>query len=194
MRFLDTMRTVRKTRNRSFVDTELPDIAKRQTAIFRQEFSRYLRLDDKAIYSRLEERVERLMKLKLKLLVSPSHHQIAFPPPWTMFNGNWTIPNSEAGGGVSIIAGRHYRVSQCLAPALLCDIAEPDLTDLSSCMGQQNFRDALLETRNFFMNAIVGWGTWPDTHRASRAIVIVEEVPEAELVRGRDAEEEENLI
>jgi hypothetical protein len=64
-------------------------MAKRQLAIFREEFPRHLNLQNERMYRKLEFVLAERMIMKLELLISPRHNRVAFIPPGTPYDPNW---------------------------------------------------------------------------------------------------------
>jgi hypothetical protein len=181
VRKTDMLATVQKVKNKHFRDNEVPEMAKRQMAIFMQEFYGYLPVDDDMFVEKMERWLAEVMTMKLELLISHLHHKIAFIPPGTPFDRIWMTAESEYGGGVEIKENCQYRVCLCLSPALIGDVEETSWSDKTSPeLLPQNFRDALLESRNFFPEEAGQWKGWPGSKLVSPATVIVEEVPSNE--------------
>jgi hypothetical protein len=170
--------TVQKVNNQHFRNNEVPHMAKRQLAVFLDEFEEYLPVNDDMLTEELQRRLIEVMAIKLQLLTFDLHHKIAFIPPGTPFDRNWMTAEFESGGGVSIKEDRQYRVCLCMSPALIGNVNDASRSsEASTELQPTNFRDALLESRNFFPKEAGQWKGWPGSHLLSPATVLVEEVP-----------------
>jgi hypothetical protein len=174
---MDMLATIWKVKNQHFRDNEVPQMAKCQTAIFMQEFEGYLPVNDGMFIEELEKWLAHVMTMKLELLVSETHHKLVFISPGTPFDRSWMEAVYESGGGVEIRESRQYRVCLCLSPALVGSVEDASWSDKTSPeLHASTFRDALLESRDFFPEEAVKWWVWPGSKPVSKATVIVEEV------------------
>jgi hypothetical protein len=169
--------TLRKVTNDQYREYKVPIMAKRQMAIFRKEYSRYLNLENEQLYEKLEDCLGSMMIMKLELLVSNSHNKVAFIPPGTLYDPAWM---KQTGGDTKadiVQKNKEYRVRLCLSPALIKDVPEPEWQDGNALGERQNYRGALLQSRNYFPEETGQWKGWPNSRMASKAEVILEEVP-----------------
>jgi hypothetical protein len=165
--------TIRKTTNKLFRDVEVPQMAKKQMAIFKEEFRRHLVPFENTFW---DDWLTQLMITKLELLISEKHHKIAFVPPGTVYDPAYMFAVDEHTGKFGIKNGVEYRVRICLMPAIIMDIPEQKWPEYDSIdCDPDKYRDALMASRNFFPETSGQW-QWDGCPRASQAWVIVDEV------------------
>jgi hypothetical protein len=171
--------TLRKVTNDQYRDYEVPIMAKCQMAIFKKEFSRHLNLKNEMMYQKPERCLGKIMIMKLELLICNSHNKVAFVPPGTPYDPAWMTQTGEDTNADIVKKDKEYRVRLCLSPALIKDVPEPVWQDGNppGDSEKQDFRDALLQSRNFFPEETGQWKGWPNSRVASKAQVILEEVP-----------------
>lgn len=116
------------------------------------------------------------MEMKLELLVSSSHHKLAFSPPGIPYDKSTmrgqTEDVNETGAKDN---SADYRVKICICPALYTCVPEPDLPDIDDLTFKvEKYKDALLENREFFSEKPRKYQGWEGSVLASPAIVFLE--------------------
>ena len=179
MRKQDTRATLFKINNKHFRDNELPAKAKHQMDIFIEEFRELIPwLDTKR--AELTTWLKYVMTIKIELLVSNQHHKMAFPPPGVPFDKETMHGFLENGDSPGLGEDwSKYRVKVCLSPALYKCISEPDWTDISGFdPTTDNYKDALLESRDFFPEEPSKYHGWEGSFLVAQALVSIEKYPE----------------
>jgi len=179
VRTLDTLATVRMSQNSHFREFEVPNLAAKQSADFYGEFANYLPLNQLLDHDgfKLKGWLHEVMRLKLELLVSRYHHRIEFVRPGTMFDSSWMteIPDEE---GSALIPDTQYRVRLCVSPALVGRIDDTKWSQGPvSTHESEEYKLALLESRDIFAENSVQEKASPRDGLISRAVVLVEAVP-----------------
>jgi hypothetical protein len=171
--------TLRKVMADQYRNYEIPEMAKRQMTIFKQEFSRYIDFDNEEMSGQLEQCLNQAMIVKLDLLISRLHNKVAFIPSGTVFDSNWMSALDDYACPMVMKKNTKYRVRICVSPALIMNVPEPDWQDGNppDPENRQDYRDALLQSRNFFPEVRGQWNGWPGSLPAHKAAVVVEEVP-----------------
>ncbi|KAF2819218.1 hypothetical protein CC86DRAFT_375357 [Ophiobolus disseminans] len=171
--------------NDYFRKTEVWEIAERQMTVFRQEFEDFLpMLRDEATFTVLVKWMKHLLSLKIELLVSDGLHKVCFIPPGTPLHPDTMVmrPETELGDQVRDDPAR-YCVKMCVSPALVVGVREPQwstaaVADADGSAGfPEDYKDALLTTRNFFPETPGMWQGREEPFVASPARVIVEKKP-----------------
>jgi hypothetical protein len=179
IRDLDMIATIRKVSNEHFRTHEIDGIAKHQMEIFRQELREHIpSLDDEEKYVDLIDWLKGVMIMKMDLLVSNKHHKLAFPPPGASYDAH--IMDGITEDNVAPKKGQevHYRVKLCWSPAVYENIAEPEWTDANALDSHpEKYKEALLESRNFFAEEPGKYQGWEGSFLAAQAQVIIEEIP-----------------
>jgi len=172
----DTIATLFKINNRHFRDNELPAKAKHQMDIFIEEFRKLIPwLDTKR--AELTTWLKYAMIIKIELLVSNQHHKMAFPPPGVPFDKETMHGFLENGDSPGLGEDwSKYRVKVCLSPALYKCIPEPEWSDFHSIT--DNYKDALLESRDFFPEEPGKYRGWEGSFLVARSLVSIEKYPE----------------
>lgn len=180
VRTLDTLATIGMSQNSHFREFEVPDLAARRSTDFYKEVANYLPLHQSLDHEgfKLKEWVHEVMRLKLELLVSRyHHHRIEFVRPGTMFDSSWMteIPDEE---GSALIPDTQYRVRLCVSPTLVGRIDDTKWSQgpVSTHEGEE-YKLALLESRDFFTEDFIQGKASPRDGLISRAVILVEAVP-----------------
>jgi hypothetical protein len=179
VRTLDTLATIGMSQNSHFGEFEVPNLAAKQSADFYDEFANYLPLNQSLDHDgfKLKVWLHEVMQLKLELVVSRYHHRIEFVRPGTMFDSSWMteIPDEE---GSALIPDTQYRVRLCVSPALVGRIDDMKWSQGPvSTHESEEYKLALLESRDFFTEDTVQEKASPRNGLISRAVVLVEAVP-----------------
>ncbi|KAI4694877.1 uncharacterized protein J4E84_001500 [Alternaria hordeiaustralica] len=175
----DTIATLFKINNRHFRDNELPAKAKHQIDIFIEEFRELIPwLNTKR--TELTTWLKYAMIIKIELLVSNQHHKMAFPPPGVPFDKETMHGFLENGDSPGLGEDwSKYRVKVCLSPALYKCISEPEWSDINGFdPSTDNYKDALLEARDFFPEEPGKYHGWEGSFLVARALVSIEKHPE----------------
>lgn len=153
------LKTIRETDDVHLRNFQIPQTAKQQLEIFKDEFQNYLSsLDSPVTCSKLQNWIKDIMELKLELLISHHHHKIALVPPGMLFDPTLMCAGTEEGDDVILGTNSQYRVCLCLVPALISGIEDTKWSfDDMSGSSSPDHDAALLESRNFFLDEPGKW-------------------------------------
>ncbi|RYO44932.1 hypothetical protein AA0113_g10640 [Alternaria arborescens] len=179
VRTLDTLAIIGMSQNGYFRESEIPNLAAKQSADLYDEFANYLPLNQSLNHDgfKLKGWLHEVMRLKLELLVLRYHHRIEFVRPGSMFDSSWMteIPDEE---GSALVTDTQYRVRLCVSPALVGRIDDTKWSQGPvSTHEPEEYKLALLESRDFFAENPVQRKASPRDGLISRAVVLVEAVP-----------------
>jgi len=175
------MATLDKIGNEYFRKYQIPTKAKSQMSIFIKECRSFIPwLDSAELRPMLDTWLQSTMEMKLELLVSSQHHKLAFPPPGAPYDKSTMEGQTEDGNRQGPRDNpADYRVKICVCPALYTCVPEPDLPDCDDpCFKAEKYKDALLESRDFFSKEPGKYQGWEGAVLVSRAIVFVEKCPQ----------------
>ena len=132
----------------------------------------------------LDTWLQSTMEMKLELLVSSQHHKLAFPPPGASYDKNTMEGQTEDGNRQDPNDNpADYRVKICVCPALYTCVPEPKLPDCDDpSFKAEKYKDALLESRDFFPEEPGKYQGWEGSVLVSKAIVFVEKCPQQSQV------------
>jgi len=179
------MATLDKIGNEYFRKNQIPTKAKSQMAIFIKECRSFVPwLDSAELRPMLDTWLQSTMEMKLELLVSNHHHKLAFPPPGAPYDKDtMEVQTEDENGQGAKNNPADYRVKICVCPALYTCVPEPDLPDSDDpSFKAEKYKDALLESRDFFPEEPGKYQGWEGAVLVSRAIVFVEKCPQQSQV------------
>jgi hypothetical protein len=173
----DMLSTIHKIANTHFREYELPALAERQMNIFMDEFSDYISFNDDVRRERMVKWLERVMEHKCDILVTSLHNKIVFPSPGAPYDPQ--LMSGETEDNQIVKKSKRYRVKVCVAPAIYMSVKEPEWPDASAIeIRPENYKEALLESRNFFSNEPGKYTGWEGSWMTHSATVIIEKIPD----------------
>lgn len=113
-----------------------------------------------------------LIQVKCDLILSIESFKLVFIPPRTPFDRDRMIAERSNGFEIDTEDANRYTVKLCVWPGLM-GLSEEDFAD--EYEPGQNYRDALIESKNFLPETPGKYKGWPNESILSKAVVFVEE-------------------
>jgi hypothetical protein len=176
VREYDRLATTIRTGEKLFKTHEIPAIAGRQEEEFILHLSTWMSEATPESRRQFKKVIHGMMDLKCELLIARDQHRLVFIPPGTPLDQSMMCAVDEQGRDLHIetrekAAG--YSVTLCQWPAL---VQVPEKPFPNKTTDGRQWRDALLESRRFFLETPDQYKNWghPQAFVVEKAAVLVE--------------------